>query len=361
MERRWLDARFFTGNKRIMGDIYDYLPKLEDKDLLGYSKRMDKLFGEEDYFLYITNFHCHIPQVWQRVCSFLSEIYQLTGLPANFADLELFLGRYSVTPGGIHRDKGTSFQFVIEGKKTMYVWPRQQFWKTGTEEAIKQPMLKKREIELYKDHGEPLTGNAGDIIYWSSNHWHVGLSEDFSASLTLALYMDGTVNRFVETAISNLYTSELFPSFPQDQNLVDLSEKMNTIKNQVNTGCETAKFNDALMKEWLRHLSAFGFKYFPAPKQEIDISQKNLFKIISAIPIVYAQNIENKLICGCNGHLFTIDKSDAAMALIDYINSQQYINVTEMMNASPLIKILSKEFITSFLSKLYIYGHINEE
>ena len=364
-ERRWIDIRFFTGNYRIMGDIIEYLPTAQDKDIAGYQKRMDSLFKKEGYFLYITNFHCNVPVIWQRVCSFLSNIYPHVGYPANFADLELFMGNYKVTPGGIHRDKGASFQFIIEGTKTMYVWPRQQLYPDKTSEDFGNVLntnIEKMNISKYKKHSVELTGTPGDILYWGPNHWHAGASETFSVSLTLALYMSGTANPLVEKAISQIIGSNIIdslaPKLSVEDNLAfpsEIEQKSSALLSAFNE----KKFPDKFYASWLSYLTAYGFKYIPYKRQEMDIHNSKAFNRIASIPISWFVKSQTLLIIGCNGHIWESTNNMSVIQILHYLNDNIYIDVQELIN-NYCKQPGEIEYLYLLLNNLYKYRWIDE-
>src|SRR5690606_24107220 len=90
---------------------------------------------------------------------------------------------------GVHKDDASNFQFILEGDKTMRVWPDQAF---GDPAAMWEDAshVRDAEYERARARGEVLRGRPGDVLYWPSSHWHVGESDRrLSVALNLALYL----------------------------------------------------------------------------------------------------------------------------------------------------------------------------
>jgi hypothetical protein len=108
---------------------------------------------------------------------------------------ELFAGRYSSTPNGIHTESCANIQLVVRGRKTIWVWPPDR-WQIGTtdiEVKYDQPtgdteQYLRDQADWSTTPGVRLDGDPGDAIYWPPLWWHVGTSPEETIALTVALY-----------------------------------------------------------------------------------------------------------------------------------------------------------------------------
>src|SRR5690606_17925463 len=167
--------RLFLDGALAQHDIVSLLPAREDGSIAGYAARLDRALDGREYLLVINNLQRHLPGLHRRLCGFLAPLYRRVGMPAGLADADVFVGRYSRTPFGVHKDDASNFQFILEGDKTMRVWPDQAF---GDPAAMWEDAshVRDAEYERARARGEVLRGRPGDVLYWPSSHWHVGES-----------------------------------------------------------------------------------------------------------------------------------------------------------------------------------------
>lgn len=207
-EERRSEVKLLFNSMRLLGAEADpLLPNLSDISLDQYSERLSRAAAHRDVLLYVTGFQRYAPDVWERACRFLAPLYEMVGMPAGYAGLELFMGRYATTPGGVHRGRGTNFHFLISGHKKMYVWPRSQFWIApvahgGSYRSPRGTDFHPLQWREDLDDAVTLSAAPGDVFHWAIDHWHVGESPEFSVSLNIALYLQGNPWKLLETGLS---------------------------------------------------------------------------------------------------------------------------------------------------------------
>jgi len=355
-EQRIADIKFLTKKSRIIGDLHEYMPTRNDSNLKNYSKRLENVFGGT-YLLYITNFYYYMPDAWRRTCDFLKNLYQVAGLPADYTDLELFIGTYPLTAGGIHRDRSSNFHFVVDGQKTMYVWPRQEFWKEGTPEHLKSRKLDKMHLNEYLEHGIAYKGQKGDMIYWQPNYWHAGSSEVYSASLVIAVNMNGQLSKLFVQGINNILKNktinkipaiELNKTFAQEELPEDFVEANQKILSD-------DKLLNNIRLSWLQHASNFGFKYKLKPRETVNILDTSEV-VFSAFSSILCLRENDKIAIVSNGHILSFNYCREVEKLIEIINLKESLKINEIFakilvsnsNQSSTIEILR-----NVISKLY--------
>ncbi|KAA1243803.1 cupin-like domain-containing protein [Aquimarina sp. RZ0] len=127
----------------------------------------------------------------RRFENLIKERYQLDQDVLEKIDFELFMGKYETTYGGIHREFCSNIQYVFYGKKSFLVWPPEYFENYKMKEKNqKDTNYQKEDYLLEKTSEEDITngiilnGYPDNAFQW----WHVGISPDLSASMTLAFY-----------------------------------------------------------------------------------------------------------------------------------------------------------------------------
>ncbi|MEU6213690.1 hypothetical protein ABZ891_27820 [Streptomyces sp. NPDC047023] len=127
----------------------------------------------------------------------LAPLLTTVGLPRGYIESELFLGRYSATPGGIHREGCTNLHMVLQGKKVMHLWNTSDWIPRGTDVRADTDPLGNVEEEYLPDLAvadvEHLTTTtlrpgAGQAMFWRSGIWHVGDTPEPSLSFNVAMY-----------------------------------------------------------------------------------------------------------------------------------------------------------------------------
>src|SRR5262249_23765270 len=162
------DVAVFVGRRRIVmkRELDTWLPRGEDRSLSVFFDRLRRMSPEE-VAIYVSDFQAELGwRFFQRIRSFLRGLYTIAGVPANLAEVDLFLGNYTKTPAGVHRDSATVFCFVVEGRKRIRAWPghviRSQSSRKGPDP-----------YDQYVAKSICLDGEPGDVLYWPASYWHI--------------------------------------------------------------------------------------------------------------------------------------------------------------------------------------------
>jgi hypothetical protein len=188
----------YVNGAQILPAFPGCLPVAADRDPEGYEQRLIRDLGAGSFSLFISGLEAFSPALYDRAQVFLTGLFKYTGAPAHLAELELFLGRYHSTPGGIHNEHCHNLHWVIAGEKTIYTWPELTFpFLSQAACSVQEATSKTEEVYLYNTRVEdfkpisiPLRGRSGDILYWPRGFWHVGESPSLSLSISIRLYME---------------------------------------------------------------------------------------------------------------------------------------------------------------------------
>jgi 50S ribosomal protein L16 3-hydroxylase len=188
----------YVNGAQILPDFSGYLPIAADRDPEGYEQRLMRGLSAGSFSLFVSGMEAFSPALYDNARAFLTELFKYTGTPAHLTELELFLGRYHSTPGGIHNEHCHNLHWVIAGEKTIYTWPELTYpFLAQAAHSVQEATSKTEEIYLHGARVEdfiglsiPLRGRAGDILYWPRRFWHVGESPALSLSISIRLYME---------------------------------------------------------------------------------------------------------------------------------------------------------------------------
>lgn len=118
-------------------------------------------------------------------------------------ELEFYVGQYDWTPIGIHRERCGNFHYVLLGLKEMLVWPRYSLAPLvrdaerargghSRSKAARSGLLDASARKVYR-------AGPGEMIYFPSEEWHVGVSPGLSVAVDMALF---GVNRIVPAGLT---------------------------------------------------------------------------------------------------------------------------------------------------------------
>lgn len=159
-------------------------PQRADRDFDTYFNRFSKYAAGVN----IHNLQKVRPDLWERLEGFTEHLSKAKNAPVALNwDLDTFFGTYRSTPFGIHKDPASVFAFVLEGERTYCTWDSDYF--DPQDEALHTPDLDK--IEPHLKNARTFTVGPGEVFYWSSNCWHVVLSDgDPSIVVQISAYFD---------------------------------------------------------------------------------------------------------------------------------------------------------------------------
>ena len=168
-----------------------FLPRGDAEDCAQYVSRIRQAHPREEVGIILDNCEKHIGAVRDRLIPLLHGLFSRVGYPARQNHACIYAGTYRTTPFGIHRDDCHVLMFCGVGKKRMAFWPRPYFDQTPEffvggklRASVQDHIAQATVLEI-----EPL-----DALYWSSDDWHVAVSDgdDFQASLSIGIYHHGS-------------------------------------------------------------------------------------------------------------------------------------------------------------------------
>jgi hypothetical protein len=184
---------FYLQGKEQQLEGSNYYPKLEDGSFVNYDRRIKSICNNQEYVLIIDGLIVN-SSLWDWTYEFLQNLYNSLGYLNCDHYYSIFYGNYSKTPFGVHdhnypeEPTQSAFYFPIEGSKSMRTWI--------PEFINRNKKLKgSTQYEEFIEDSTVLEAEAGGIIYWPSDRWHIGDSKGGDVSLVIAITNS---NNFVE-------------------------------------------------------------------------------------------------------------------------------------------------------------------
>lgn len=254
----------------------DALPRPEDGSLEAFEKRMTASW-RRDWYLYIPDgIQKYDGSVWERSIELLMPaLRRHGGLPSGGLMLDLFYGKYSSTPTGIHLDSSDNLAFVVRGPKRLLFWSPELFT-AKLSSPPKDPSHQQSLTGRFNDYLETATivdAEAGDVIYWPKAWWHIGVSPDrWSGMVSLPMWWSASPTKLAKAMLggildlqgeSRLYDVDLDDLSSVARDLpASLSDVVSQVKAQVNR-----RFDAAARLAWAKFVSTYGFSTPPSPRQ----------------------------------------------------------------------------------------------
>lgn len=239
-------------------NIERWLPGDEVLSWSEYHDQLDAVAEGKDFLITITNAQAMSWGLWWKAASFLDPVWQCLGaIPADFVDLDIFCGRYSLTPFGIHRDNASVFQFVLSGDRSMTVWPEDAIESPPSTTAFSCPRM------------EVLRASPGEsVAYWPSSYWHVGRSDrDISLTLNITAYLHREISDDMLAIFRELIRQGAGEQLIATTQSIDITERgmpssaIDAVRQGIDSGIADAMYGQRVEVR----VSANGFRTMPRP------------------------------------------------------------------------------------------------
>jgi hypothetical protein len=324
-------VRFYVDGLQIDTREVEYqaiLPRYDDESFIGYNRRMVERSGFKDYALIIADWHQFDRSLWERILDSLQVLTDMVGISRSRMDTQVFLGTYKITPFGVHVDPTSAFHFPVIGRKIM------RFWEGSF--AAKTPALQRtHNYERFLADSVLINASPGEVIYWPSDHWHVGESDgEFSVTWGLGYWVADNIRSLaIEEAMKVLEETKPKPRIIPPQRLAYAAEIVSPINDVIRDlmrAVSTDRFRQLMIQSWLEHCSAYGFLRVPPLLDElkidarVPIQKKPMFRILDS-------PVEKGLICVASaGRSCVVPMSPAIRILIDRLNEGSQVTPIEL-------------------------------
>ncbi len=254
------ELRVHVGQRQVIADTDEYLPRPDDASLDGYMARMEKELNGEPYLLTVERAHVASRQIWKTAARFLASLYEATGALPGGVDVEVFVGRYPNTIPGIHRERSGVFVSMVQGSKDILVWPP---------DAPGLPVGTAR-YQQSIETARRLRCQPGRLVYWPAMHWHVGESPAQStAGLHIAVLAEPPTIQDLLAGTRGDLDAEIAPGVspgwsgfgPHELGLPSTFES--SVQSVISTYGDSAVVRDKLIAAWLRRRTGLGFTALP--------------------------------------------------------------------------------------------------
>ncbi|GII52751.1 hypothetical protein Pth03_11400 [Planotetraspora thailandica] len=166
-------------------------------------KRLQEKYGAgTPILLYARELSVHDRDMFELLLSAFGEVFEQHGLVAGNIDIEVFLGEYKATPGGIHREQCGNSHFVLQGKKFMHFWHGEDWIPSSVDRRVAEGMtaidpeeyLPSLSVPSVVDRGTSFIASAGEFFTWDPGTWHVAETVGPAFAVNIARYTKSFVS-----------------------------------------------------------------------------------------------------------------------------------------------------------------------
>jgi hypothetical protein len=297
------DGRRMIGVHLVDADV---LPRPEDRSLEAFEQRIADRWSK-DWYLYLSDgVQGYDGRIWERAVEVIRPALRLQGgLPAGGMMLDLFYGKYRSTPTGIHLDSSDNLAFVVRGPKRLMFWPPERFAVKFASPPV-NPSHQQALTGRYAEHLAEATiidAEAGDVIYWPKEFWHLSTSDNWSGMVTLPIWWNASAANLARTMVpklldlrgeSRFYDVDVDDAASAASELpAALGDMVTTIKGQV-----AARLESTARIAWAKFVTAYGFTTPPAPREAAEVTEATRIRVTHPVAAIDLGRAIAVIACG---------------------------------------------------------------
>lgn len=276
-----------------------HFPTTDDTSLQAYLDRVNDLLWPKEFTILVADAHLYSPALWCEAKALAQELTDKVGMPTGGFDSCVFLGRYSKTPFGIHRGQMSVLTVPLVGRKAFWLWPYQY----GLDHPEMQDSL---EIDPYRKDALYRAAEPGELLYWPADYWHIAEADNQpTAAWNIGIWWDNTPRERTLQSLADTFMG--FDAFDRKKHhtfstgtgtAASLPKGITTAKAEIAALAEDPLFQDSLLINWLKFLSASGFR---TPPPLLPIGQVGAK--LDGTPMLFMERLSTGGLCVCaNGH-----------------------------------------------------------
>jgi hypothetical protein len=305
-------VRFYVGGREAdvrRSQSENLLPTARDGSFEEYNLRLGQRIHGADYAIIIADWHPFARPFWELLLRTIEDLSSVVGITPTWIDTQIFFGNYKVTPFGVHEDRTSAFHFPVVGRKVMRFWD---------DSFVRQnPKLNgAKHYEEFEVHSQVVSAEAGEGIYWPSDHWHVAESDGgFAATWSTGYWIDSglreTAIRLAQQMIrgADRKASPVWPA--------KLMESPSAIVDQFYRDA----FRLQITEVCLRYLSAFGFRQVPGLLNPPPVSAGTMLRRKDGFPLLISTIPGGQLCVAAGGYSRRFADSPEIHDLVSRLNA----------------------------------------
>jgi hypothetical protein len=346
---------FVDGAQPKVSEQRDFFPRAEDGTFDGWRDRLRPFLRGRSINLIGNNVQIYGFEVFRQLREFLTPLFEVIGISPYLVEAAAFVGDYDSTAFGVHQDYIAGLMFVLEGKKSMRLWPEPAL---TPEEARRHQW----DYEAIADRGTRATAEPGDLIYWPAKYWHVGECDGFSVTINVGVgvcggtftnpFPEATPSRFIAKAVDMFVGADLgaknAPAFlPYARGRVGALARTPLPGTQrglakLRRALGTDAFKKELVRARLEHMTAIGFKPAPVPREGIVLNEGDEIVVSDRASPIVTVPVGGHLVLAANGHSCIAKRTALLTRIVKQLNSGARCRIPTGRGAKELMPLFDR-------------------
>jgi hypothetical protein len=327
----------FYRNLRPVSNIDDFAPALGELDFGSYFDRLQREHGSGNYGLWLSGPHVASPLFFRRALGFLHKLYRKVGFPVGGSIPDLFAMTHKSSFLRLHKDAQDVFTFVVEGRRTFLLWPFEYFVKhenVDCRDPLQGYSLPFTDVSAHRNAAVVIEANAGDVIYWPAEWWHIGESPGGAATTVgIGVLRSGNPMQHVSQAFSR---SQRDLPFARQTIPFDRQGSMPYLRGYralLAQTCGAPEFQQALDLALLDWITGAGMSSLPEPiSDDRDLPDDAVFRVTSPSAIAWTID-QGGLACSIAGRPLRLANSPDAVRLLERVCEMETFHVGNLLGA----------------------------
>jgi hypothetical protein len=350
-----------TSKRNSLG-VDKLLPKELHADFEQYVNELSEIENYEEFCIYIQDANTD-DAVWKITRSFLQKIVQHIPLSPDKVTCDFFIGNYTKTNFGAHKDPVDNMMFMLFGKRTMLMWD-DHTWKNklGNPNDDKHIVL---DYDAFRSSALSCTLEPGDFLYWPASHWHVGENgRQLSASFNIDFLrtdqdilsdfiIKETLTESVKRIGKELYKHHglMSEKHSGQKTHLELPASYQQLMARMLMTLSDKKLDKELTSWWLKKNSSYGQLTAPG-KRKMSITNSTALSFDRCYPVLYAI-VDDTILISHSGHvLFISSHAQAFKSVIDKLNTVSKFTPASFFDALDIPGV-TIDTIVNLLGELY--------
>lgn len=318
--------RLYRGTAMEHGQHDALFPLRADASLDAWAARVRAELEGEGFLLALNGLQRFSRPLWHRARALLAPLASHLGHALEGVDVDAFVGWYDATPEGVHKDAASNFMLVTRGPKTMQLWPAGAFSDPGA----RRDELHATAQAAAREPGVTVEVWPGDVLYWPSSAWHVGLSPHGpTACINLPIYVEPRHHADLLAALRTALEADGPARAPQRAPGIeglhagvaaDLA-RARALLDGARDDPDAPDVHDLLLDRRLRRRSADGFERVPPPHPEAPLPRGCRVVRHPGGHLAWARTRSGELLCAGQGHSLILPDHPALVALLERLES----------------------------------------
>lgn len=316
----------------------------------------DRVFKDEKFGIILNRGEKFNDDLSSFLARGIQPLIQKLGMPTEGILFTLFIGNYSATPLGIHKDspgKSVMHFHLGPGSKTMYCWDDEKYMSSAGENCHNN-----MDFGPHLHYARQHTFAEGDIYFMPENHFHLGMQEGLSIGIACWWYNRSSQDfaRQLLTLASRTAINRSDEMLKADPRPLSDSSGLDTTLQLFSSSVNLDMKFEVFMREAyvdLRHslYSNCGLRNAPLPRSDrVSLDETSVVRLESPFLLYSRQTADGlTLIVYARGTRLEMRNVPSIAGVVDILNKGNSITLKKLAELSGLQIDVCRELVSTLI------------